>query len=290
MSGMTTTDSPTRAIPRAGAAWLAGRRPEERALLAVAMVAWVAWVTIALVSAGASGREVWFIGGHGHAVSDAAGLATPPGADADAGAGAAPALVGGLVGAAGLLSFLTMWTLMVAAMMLPTVLPAVRYVAQVSRPSRRTVMVATFTIAYLATWTALGSVIAALGWAIGELDLPAGAVPRTALVVAIIAAAVWELTASKRRALARCCRTSPIRLRGTAAYASAATFGLRNAAVCLVACGPAMAVLTLAGHPLVATVLVGALLIGEKVWRRGDRLRVWACAAGLLLAAAAVVA
>ncbi len=254
-------------------------------MLVVAAASWIAWLVFALASgAGAS----WGAPSrHGHALP---GLGTgPPDAETpvSAGAGPAPSPLGA-VDAAGLAAIapaLAMWTIMVAAMMVPTVLPLVRYVADVSRPARRASMVATFVGAYLAAWTALGAAVVAAELAATTVLGPA---PRPALVAVIVGAALWELAPAKRHALARCCRTAPIRLRGSAAYGSAVALGLRNASVCMIACGPAMAVLALAGHPLVATVVVAALLTGEKLWRRGTQLRVWASAAGLLLAAAAV--
>jgi predicted metal-binding membrane protein len=254
-------------------AWLRARRREEAALLLVAAAAWAGWFAV-MVLAGTPGRDIASDGGaHRHASPLLGGPTDATGVNAG---GPEPFGSGAFVAIA-------MWALMVAAMMLPTVLPAARYVAEVSRPALRSRLVATFSVAYLGIWTAVGLlIIATTSWL--------GAPDRPLLVALVIAAALWELTPLKRRALARCCRTVPIRLRGFAAFRSSAAYGVRNGAVCVLACGPAMAVLALARHPLVATAVVAAVLIGEKVWRRGDRLRPWGAAAGLLLAAAAVVA
>ncbi|KRE21864.1 DUF2182 domain-containing protein [Agromyces sp. Soil535] len=259
--------------------WLTARRREEVTLLAVAAAAWAGWIAISVATGAATpwGEGPATGGGHRHPPPGLESPLAPTGADAIpaiASAGASPS-------SASVLVALAMWALMAAGMMLPTVLPAARYVAEVSRPARRGWMVATFTLTYLTMWMALGALIVAV-------DAASGPPTRAALVAAIVAAALWELTPIKRRALARCCRTTPIRLRGASAYRSAAAFGFRNGGACLFACGPAMAVLALAGHPLAATTVVAALLTGEKVWRRGERLRVWACAGGLLLAAVAV--
>ncbi|WP_196217044.1 copper chaperone [Agromyces bracchium] len=282
-------------------AGLRALRREELAVLGVAATAWIGWFAIAVATDATSGSGG--TPGHRHPPP---GLGSPvgagsPRADASTGTGAdaaaSPLPAADAAGLAEVAPALAMWTLMVAAMMLPTVLPLVRYVADVSRPARRAPMVATFVGAYLAAWSVVGAAVvgaALVGAAIATTGLAArpglGPAPRAALVVMIVAAALWELTPAKRHALARCCRTAPIRLRGAAAYGSAAALGLRNAGTCVIACGPAMAVLALAGHPLVATVVVAALLTGEKLWRRGTQLRAWASAAGLLLAAAAVFA
>ncbi|MGR0319408.1 copper chaperone [Agromyces sp. ZXT2-3] len=258
-------------------AWLATRRREEIALLGVAVAAWSAWLALSVASGATWGGPG--AAGHRHPLTAAGTL--------EAASDAAAPTLGSAASAAGLGAGLAMWAFMAAAMMLPTALPSVRYVADVSRPARRAAMVATFAGAYLAAWLALGAVVlAATAAAIAVLGAPTRAV----LVAATVAAALWELAPAKRVALARCCRTAPIRLRGAAAYRSAGAFGLRNGLVCVVACGPAMTVLALAGHPLVASIVVASLLAAEKLWRRGARLRVWACAAGLLLAAAAVTA
>ncbi|WP_400996597.1 DUF2182 domain-containing protein [Agromyces sp. GXQ0307] len=278
------------ASTRVGAG-LRGLRRDELAVLGVAAAAWIGWFAIAVAAGAASGS-----GGtsaHRHLLLGLGSQAgtRPPGGETSIIAGAeagSPALAAAdPAGLSMIAPTLAMWALMVAAMMLPTVLPLVRYVADVSRPARRASMVATFVGAYLAAWCAVGAAVVAAEF---TATTAFGPVPRAALVVMIVAAALWELTPAKRHALARCCRTAPIRLRGAAAYGSSAALGLRHAVVCVIACGPAMAVLALAGHPLVATVVVAALLTGEKLWRRGVQLRAWASAAGLLLASAAVVA
>ena len=163
------------------------------------------------------------------------------------------------------------WLLMTVAMMLPTTVPAVRYVAFASRRRRRQRSILAFCLGYLASWLALGGVVSAV------LALTAGPLlarpdPLTTAIAQAVAAG-WELTGWKRLALRRCHRTYPIRFRGFAADASAAAYGLRHGLTCLGACGPAMTALMVAGHPLVLTAVVSALMFAQLMLRESERWR-----------------
>ncbi len=85
--------------------------------------------------------------------------------------------------------FVASWVLMMAAMMLPGVIPAVLRRSQV-----RAVAVPLFVASYLAVWTLIGLVVYAL-------YRPHGAV---AAGVVVIAAGVYELTPIKRHFRLRC--------------------------------------------------------------------------------------
>ena len=165
-------------------------------------------------------------------------------------ASAAPALwrstpVGGLV----------LWITMTVAMMLPTNVAAVRYVAFSSLRSRRNRAISWFVVGFIAAWLPVGLIAA---WT-------HGAHPATPWVVlALVGAALWELSPWKRRALVRCRRSSPIRLRGGAARRSCAEYGGHVGWQCLVSCGPAMLALSVAGHPLILTGLVAGGMFGRK--------------------------
>lgn len=108
-------------------------------------------------------------------------------------------------------SFLGMWTVMMVAMMLPSLVPILwRYREAVSgageeRLHRLTVLVAA---GYFVVWTAFGTAVFALGVALAaaEMQLPAlaRAVPIAAALVVLIAGAL-QFTAWKARQLA-CCR------------------------------------------------------------------------------------
>ncbi|WP_395245541.1 DUF2182 domain-containing protein [Agromyces sp. MMS24-K17] len=303
MTGIAAAPARTASAPRGGAhggghggagalaRWARARLPVEWAVLAVAAVAWAAMVVPQV--AGATGG--WLApGGHAHGGgADGSGVTDGSGAP---GVGATDASGVAVLGAAtpAVGAALAMWALMAVAMMLPTALPAVRYVALMSRPAMRWRLAAAFVLAYLAVWMVVGLVVVGLavvgaGPVLTTTAVGGGALAPITLIVGIVVASAWELTRWKQRALAQCCRTVPIRLRGWPATASALGFGARNAGWCVVACGPAMAVLMAAGHPLVATVVVGALLASEKLVRRGAAIRPWAAATGLALAALTLV-
>ena len=156
------------------------------------------------------------------------------------------------------------WTLMLLAMMLPTTVPAVRYVAFASRRARRQRSVVAFTLGYLAAWLTLGVLVSLL---LATLP-PLGTVP---VAIGIALAGAWELTPVKRVALRRCHRTSPVRFDGLAADRSAASFGWKHGRTCVLIGGPAMIALTALGHPAIATVIVAVIMFGQKIIRRSDR-------------------
>ncbi|GAA2108528.1 DUF2182 domain-containing protein [Microlunatus panaciterrae] len=165
------------------------------------------------------------------------------------------------------------WLVMAGAMMLPTAVPAIRYVAFSSRRDRRQYPVLAFVVGFLLAWTPLGLVAS-----LGHLLAQPGSTALTAAAVAV--AAGWELTRMKHRGLLRCHRTEPIRFSGWAALRSSAAFGWRNGCSCVLACGPAMLALMLAGHPVVLTLVVAVIMFAEKMLRRGWRLTAAVAAAG----------
>jgi predicted metal-binding membrane protein len=156
------------------------------------------------------------------------------------------------------------WTLMLLAMMLPTTVPAVRYVAFASRRARRQRSVVAFSLGYLAAWLPLGVLVSLL---LAMLP-PLGPVP---VAIGIALAGAWELTPVKLVALRRCHRTSPVRFDGLAADRSAASFGWKHGRTCVLIGGPAMIVLTALGHPAIATVIVAVIMFGQKIIRRPER-------------------
>lgn len=227
----------------------------------VAAVAWVAFA--ALVWRNPAGRFPGLPAVHVHmpAPLDASATVTSAG-----------------ISAASVAFGLAVWMLMVAAMMFPSAADAFAYVAVSSARRRRFRVAFTFLAGFTAAWLPLG-VVAALVHA--TLPRVAG----LAAVGLVALAALWELTAAKRRAVLRCRRTSPIRFGGWGAYASSARYGWRNGLACVVSCGPWMLVLVILGHPLLLTVAVAAALYLEKRYRTGTALAPYIAAGGLVAAA-----
>jgi len=245
------------------------RRPEWSVVLLIV----VAWAGFALLARGP--------GGHGMAMgSPAPGVASSTGHLAGHRVGAA-STAPDWTAAAAYLRGIVMWEVMVAAMMLPATIPLVRHVAFATRRARRQRSIALLCLGYLLAWLPLGAVTAL--WHL--LDLPARVVTAVA-TVALVSAGVWELVPMKVRALRRCHRTLPIRYSGRAADRSALRLGLVNGQACVLACGPAMVALVVLGHPIVATLLVGMVMLLQATDRRADQWRGHVAALGFLAACA----
>jgi predicted metal-binding membrane protein len=148
-----------------------------------------------------------------------------------------------------------LWITMTVAMMLPTNVAAVRYVAFSSLRSQRNRAIAWFVAGFIAMWLPVGLVAA---WIHGTHPAT------TRIVAAVVGAAMWELSPWKRGALLRCRRSSPIRLHGSAARRSCTAYGRHVGWQCLVSCGPAMLALAVAGHPLLLTGFVAGGMFGRR--------------------------
>jgi predicted metal-binding membrane protein len=172
----------------------------------------------------------------------------------------------------GLAVFVAVWTLMMAAMMLPSVTPlASLYVRTVQ--SNRTVRLAALVAGYLAVWAAVGVPAFGLAWLTGWMT---GRHPGAAhvLAVAIFAACgVYQLTRLKDRCLAHC--RSPIALllhygsyRGRSRDLRA---GAHHGAYCLGCCWALMVILIAVGVMNIAAMVgLAAVVLVEKTWRWGQ--------------------
>ncbi len=150
------------------------------------------------------------------------------------------------------------WVLMTVAMMLPSNVPAIRYVARASLRSRRDRSIAVFCAGVVAAWLPAGLVAA---WWHVSGPMPS----RGLLAITLCAAAGWELTRTRRAALSRCHRTAPIRARGRQADRSCLRYGVVTGCRCVMVCGPAMALVVVAGHPIALTVAVAVAMSAEKL-------------------------
>jgi predicted metal-binding membrane protein len=175
-------------------------------------------------------------------------------------------------------SFLGMWVVMMAAMMLPSLLPMLwRYRQAVGRTGtthlgRLTALVG---VGYFSVWTVFGMAAFPLGVALAaaEMQLPAlaRAVPIAAGVVVLIAGAL-QFTAWKARHLA-CCREAPGRERTLSADAGTAwRHGLSLGLHCSQCCSGLIAILLVIGvMDLGAMAVVAAAITVERLARAGER-------------------
>ena len=100
-------------------------------------------------------------------------------------------------------AFLAMWTLMMAAMMLPAVAPVASLYAQTIR-IHRAARVPMFVAGYLLAWALVGIPAYAVLRGVDHVAGDADAAMRTIAVVVLVAAGAYQLTPLKTRCLRHC--------------------------------------------------------------------------------------
>jgi predicted metal-binding membrane protein len=201
----------------------------------------------------------------------------------DAGPGTALGTLGWFAGA---------WTVMMAAMMLPSAVPAVARYAHAAR-ARTPAPPLAFAAGYLLTWAAAGVAAYAVfeaGRALlgGQLAWNAGGRPLAGAL--LVAAAAYELTPLKDACLRRC-RGRVVLLAGARGHRlrGAVSAGARHGAWCVGCCAGLMASLFALGVMSLLWMGVIAALIGvEKTLPRG-RAATYATAALLALLGALLI-
>jgi predicted metal-binding membrane protein len=174
-------------------------------------------------------------------------------------------------------SFVGMWAVMMMAMMLPSLTPALR--------GLRPASAARVAAAYFGVWTLLGVAVYPLGIAIADLEMRHAALARLVPVLAALALAVCGITqlgAWKLRQL-DCCRAPRTRVStdARAAWRAGIGLGLR----CCACCAPFTAALLVLGVMDPGTMACATAAISlERLAPRG---RVVARISGALLLAAA---
>ncbi|GAA4488830.1 DUF2182 domain-containing protein [Microbacterium panaciterrae] len=169
--------------------------------------------------------------------------------------------------------FLVVWTVMMAAMMLPSVAPTVALYARMTRT--RPLLPVVFTTGYLSVWVAAG--VLALALAAAASAVPGDVLTwdrsgRPLTIATLLLAALYEFTPWKNACLGRC--RSPLGfLMGTwrDGWQGAGVMGAKLGAWCLGCCWALMAALFALGlMNLVWMGSVAALIALEKLlpWRR----------------------
>ncbi len=190
----------------------------------------------------------------------------------------------------GLVVFVSVWTLMMAAMMLPSVAPMAALYARTVRTSRAA-RITGLVVGYLAVWAVAGLPAYGLAWLTGWMT---GSHPGAAhiLAVAVFAACgVYQLSRLKDRCLAHC--RSPLalllhygsyqgRLRDLRA-------GAHHGGYCLGCCWGLMVILLAAGIMNIAAMVgLAAVVLIEKIWKWGPAAGRVAGVAALALAVAVI--
>ena len=188
----------------------------------------------------------------------------------------------------GLAAFVPIWTLMMAAMMLPSVTPtASLYAKTVQR--NRTVRIAGLVAGYLAVWAAAGVPAYGLAWLAGWLTGTHSTAARMVAVAVFAVCGIYQLSSLKDRCLAHC--RSPLGL--LLHYGSYQgrfrdlRVGAHHGGYCLGCCWALMVILVAVGVMNIAAMVgLAALILIEKVWIRGPMVGRLAGAAALALAVA----
>ncbi len=169
-------------------------------------------------------------------------------------------------------AFLVAWTVMMAAMMLPSVAPVASLYAR-SISGRRALRLTLFTGGYLAVWASAGVLAFALGGFISRLAEGDGRLGTAAGVVAYLGCGLYQLSPLKYRCLAHC--RSPLSL--FLMYSSYQgvlrdlRVGVHHGAYCLACCWALMVVLLALGAMSVVPMLIlAAVVLTEKLWSRGE--------------------
>jgi predicted metal-binding membrane protein len=170
-------------------------------------------------------------------------------------------------------SFIAVWALMMAAMMLPSVTPFASLYVRAFGDDRRW-RLAGLVSGYLIVWIAAAVPAYGLAWLAGRLTGPHPAAATTLAAVIFAACGIYQLTPLKDRCLAHC--RSPLgyvlKLGAYRGRSRDLRVGLYHGAFCLGCCWALMALLIAFGlmNVIAMVVLAGAVLV-EKTWAWGPR-------------------
>lgn len=189
----------------------------------------------------------------------------------------------------GLPAFMLMWTIMMSAMMLPSVAPLASLYARTVQ-SRRFIRLGSFTLGYLLVWSVSSIPAFGLAWLAGRF---AGdnALGVGAAVVVFALAGTYQLTSWKYRCLSHC-RTPLGHLFHYASYQGRfrdLRAGIHNGYYCFGCCWSLMALMAVFGIMNVYVMVGLATVVAvEKLTPAGERFSK-AVGIGLLVLAVAVI-
>jgi predicted metal-binding membrane protein len=176
----------------------------------------------------------------------------------------------------GVIGFVALWTVMMAAMMLPSVHPVVSlYLHRLRSDPHRRLRTSALVAGYLAIWGAFGLLAYGLARSGGALATDASGAARWVGAGALVAAGAYQLTPAKDFCLSHC--RSPISFLlhygNLSGRARDFRVGLRHGAFCVGCCWGLMVVLLVVGiMSLVWMAAIAAVVLLEKTWRHGPAL------------------
>lgn len=167
-----------------------------------------------------------------------------------------------------MLAFLAMWTLMMAAMMLPSVAPfASRYVHMIH--PRTWYGVLSFTAGYLMVWTTTGVLAYIVSRGLATIAVQSHTAATGGAVATYIVCGLYQLTPLKHTCLSQCRAPFSLLLQ----YASwrgalrHLRVGLHHGAYCVGCCWALMSILALFGMMnLTAMLFLTVIIAVEKLW------------------------
>ncbi|MGM9486013.1 DUF2182 domain-containing protein [Ideonella sp. YS5] len=188
------------------------------------------------------------------------------------------------------LAIFAMWSVMMAAMMLPSALPMIVTFAHVSVQAGEQGRARLFVAAYLLVWTVFSAGATALQWgfqALRWVDPMVVSTSPTLDGVLLAIAGIYQFSPLKKMCLARC-RTPFGFLMGEwrAGAAGAFRMGIRHGLFCAGCCWAVMVLLFVGGVMNIAWIAALSIVVAvEKMAPRGDRLSLL-LGVGLILAGA----
>jgi predicted metal-binding membrane protein len=197
--------------------------------------------------------------------------------------------MGGTMGL-GLVAFIPVWTLMMAAMMLPSVAPvAVLYERSVT--DNRMLRLAEFAAGYIVVWGLAGLPAFAIAALLSSVSMDH---PQTARYMAagiFLILGLYQLSPLKDRCLSHCRSPFSLLLHYANFHGPLRDLraGTHHALYCLGCCWALMLVLVVAGiMNLLVMVVLAAVILIEKYWSRGPAFSRVVAAAAVVLAGAAI--
>jgi predicted metal-binding membrane protein len=193
--------------------------------------------------------------------------------------------------AANLLAIWAMWSLMMAAMMLPSALPMVLTFVNLSVRSRQRTRGCSFIAAYLLVWLTFSAGATGAQWALQTMGWVNPMIVSTSAWLTgllLVIAGVYQFSTLKHLCLSRC-RTPVFFLLGQwrAGVSGAFFMGVQHGLFCLGCCWALMALLFVGGVMNLAWIAALSMAVAiEKLAPGGER---WAKALGLVLMAAGLL-
>lgn len=187
-------------------------------------------------------------------------------------------------------TFLITWTVMMAAMMLPSVAPVASLYSR-SISERRPLRLTLFTGGYLVIWVSAGVLAFALGAFIGGLADTNPSLATAAGVGAYLVCGLYQLSPLKSRCLQHCRSPLSLVLKYGSYQGSLRDFrvGLHHGGYCLGCCWSLMVVLlALGAMSIVPMVILAAIVMTEKLSTKGENFSRLVGVASLALGVATV--